>query len=135
MMQHSTKIQSIPIYGQNDNIQEWGEFSRDDIKGEYIVEVFVGSTMPRRSYDNQQMYVGLLQGLAPFAQMPGPMGGPMINFQALIKGLLQAYPDIKNVDEILTPPPPPPMMQDPAMMATMQQGAAPEQPPQGGPPV
>jgi hypothetical protein len=134
MMQYSDKIQSIPIYGPNDNIQEWGEFSKDDIKGEYIVDVHVGSTLPKRSYDLQQTYVGLLQGLVPFAQMPGPNGQPLIKFEILIKKLLEAFPEIRNADEILNTAPPDPMQM---VQQMMMQGQAGQQapPPEGGPPT
>jgi hypothetical protein len=137
MMQYSDKIQSIPIYGDSENIQEWSEFSKDDIQGEYIVDVYIGSTMPKRSYDTQQTYIGLLQGLVPFAQMPDPeTGGPLINFKALLKDFLRAFPEIKNIDEILAPTPTPMDAAANPMMAMMQ-GAMPpgEAVPQGGPPV
>jgi hypothetical protein len=137
MMQYSDKIQSIPIYGDSENIQEWSEFSKEDIQGEYIVDVYIGSTMPKRSYDTQQTYIGLLQGLVPFAQMPDPeTGGPLINFKALLKDFLRAFPEIKNIDEILAPTPTPMDAAANPMMAMMQ-GAMPpgEAVPQGGPPV
>lgn len=114
LMQYATKVTSIPIYGPNDNVQSWQGFTADDIKGEYLVDVYIGSTQPRTSTQTQQTYSWLLQTLAPYAQMPDPVtGGPTINIKALLKGLLSAFPDIRNVDDILTPDQPPqqPMMQ------------------------
>lgn len=111
MMQHSTKIQSIPVYGPNENIAEWADFSNEDIKGEYLVNVYIGSTQPKNGVEQQQTQAWLLQTLAPYAQVPDPeTGGPLINLKALVKGLLATFPDIHNVDEILASPPPPPMM-------------------------
>jgi len=114
MMQYSQKIQSIPIYGPNDNVVDWGNFSADDIKGDYMIDVYIGSTQPKSSSDMQQTYAWLMQTLAPFGQQPDPTTGqPMINMRALVKGLLHCFPDIHNVDEILTPAAPPPMQAPP----------------------
>jgi hypothetical protein len=114
MMQYAQRVVSIPVYGPNDNVQAWSGFTADDIKGEYIVDVYIGSTQPKTSVQTQQTYSWLLQTLAPYAQMPDPAtGGPTINIKALLKGLLSAFPDIRNVDEILTPNPPAPPLAPP----------------------
>jgi hypothetical protein len=134
MMQFATKIQEIPIYGPNDNIAEWSNFSSDDIKGEYLVDVYVGSTQPKNRIEMQQQYIGLLQILAPILPQPNPSTGlPYGNVQALIKGLLQQFPDIHNIDEILTPDQPP--MMPPMGLDGMQPMPPMEGPPQGGPPL
>jgi hypothetical protein len=113
MMQYSDKTRSIPIYDENDQIADWANFTADDIKGDFLVDVYIGSTQPRNSMELQQTYAWLLQTLAPFSQTPDPeTGGPLINLKALVKNLLSAFPDLHNVQDILTspPPPPPPMM-------------------------
>jgi len=113
MMQYSDKTRSIPIYDENDQIADWANFTADDIKGDFLVDVYIGSTQPRNSMELQQTYAWLLQTLAPFSQTPDPeTGGPLINLKALVKNLLSAFPDLHNVEDILTSPPPPqpPMM-------------------------
>jgi hypothetical protein len=119
LMQYSQKARSIPVYGPNENIIAWSDFTAEDIEGEYIVGVHIGSTQPKNSFEMQQTYAWLMQTLGPLAQIPDPQTGqPMINLKALVKGLLSNFPEIRNVDEILnTPPPPPPMM--PGMMPGM----------------
>lgn len=142
MMQFSTKIQSIPIYDQNDNVGEWSNFSSEDIKGEYIVSVYIGSTMPKNRLEQQQQAIQLLSILTPYAQMPDPTtGGPLINIKAALKAVLATFPDIKNISEILTPDPPPvdPMTGMPMPPPGMQPPGPPQGPQQpppmpGGPP-
>jgi hypothetical protein len=108
LMQYAQKSISIPIYGPTDNIASWSNFTAEDIKGEYIVDVNIGSTTPKNSTQQQQTYAWLLQTLAPFAGQQDPQtGGPMINVKALIKKILSTFPEIKNVEEILASPPPP----------------------------
>lgn len=137
LMQYSQKVRSIPIYDQNDNISEWSDFTADDIKGDYLVNVYIGSTQPKSNSDTQQAYAWLLQTLAPFAQQPDPATGqPMINIKALVKGLLSAFPDIRNVDQILTPDQPPQMPMQPPMqppMGSLPGGSPTALPPQGMP--
>jgi hypothetical protein len=131
LMQYSQKAKSIPVYGPYENVQEWSEFTSADIKGEYLVNVYIGSTQPSNTSEQQQTYAWLLQTLGQFAQMPDPASGmPLINLKALIKGLLANFPDIHNVDEILAPDQPPAL--DP-MQAMMQQGLGPAVTPEGLP--
>lgn len=127
LMQYSQKARSIPVYGPNENITEWSNFTADDIEGEYLVDVYIGSTQPKNSFEMQQTYAWLLQTLGPMAQMPDPMTGqPMVNMKALVKGLLSNFPEIKNMDEILNTAPPP---MQPGMVPGMPMG----QPPPVGP--
>lgn len=118
LMQFSDKVRSIPIYGPYDNVQDWANFTADDIKGDYLVDVYIGSTSPKSSVDQQQQYAWLLQTLGQFAQMPDPQTGqPMVNVKALIKGILSSFPDIRNIDEILAPEPQPPPTAPPQLGA------------------
>ena len=129
LMQYSQKARSIPVYGPNENVIEWKDFTADDIKGEYLVDIYVGSTQPKNSFEQQQTYAWLLQTLGQFAMQPDPMTGqPLINLQALIKGLLSNFPEIRNVDEILNTAPPP----MPGMVPGMP-GAPPQLGPDGLP--
>lgn len=125
LMQYAEKARSIPVYGPNENVTDWANFTAEDIEGEYIVEVYVGSTQPKNSVEQQQTYAWLLQTLGPLSQMPDPeTGGPLINIKALVKGLLSNFPDIRNVDEILAP-------QMPALATAGTEAGLP--PPGGGP--
>jgi hypothetical protein len=114
---------SIPIYGQNDQVQSFVDMNVDSIKGEYDILVKAGSTRMKNEEADKQNAIFLLQTLTPYAQMVDPMTQqPVINLTPLIRELVKKS-GVEVADEILgqmQPPMAPPMpgMQpgmDPAM--------------------
>jgi hypothetical protein len=104
LMQYSDRVQELPIYGPDDQIQEWGKFSARDIIGDYLVEVYMGSTQVRDSATTVKDIGFLLQTMQPYT-MPTPAGPPLVNAKPLLRQMLKAVPEIKQVNEIIPPDP------------------------------
>lgn len=115
MQQYADRTRELPIYDPNEpeKIIGWGPWSKEQIQGKYHFSVVVGSTMQGHISGQVEEKGFLLQSLQPYAQ------AGQINSQPLIKQLLRAMPEIRDVDEIVSPQP----MLPPGM---------PGQPPEGG---
>lgn len=109
---YSVKTRTLPIYDQEGQITAWKDFTKEEIKGEYDIEVYVGSTTPPSNAEQIQSIGFFVQSLNPLIQLLMPAQQMGINLMPLIRQLLKTLPDIRNVDEILPQAPP---MANPAM--------------------
>jgi hypothetical protein len=77
-------------------------YTAEDIKGEFDLQVEAGSTQPKNDMIRRQEAVTLFNTLAPFM-------GILVNGQELVRYLLQQGYDIKSVERFMAVPPPPAM--------------------------
>jgi hypothetical protein len=113
---YSVKMRSLPIFNDQNRVTGWRDFTGVEIQGDYDVDVFVGSTTAPNHNEKVQSIGFFLQSLNPVLQMLVPATQAGINLLPLVKQLLKALPDIRDVDEILaglTPQPPMVPMQEP----------------------
>lgn len=106
MKMYSVKTRQLPIYDQEGNFQQWKDFSREEIQGEYDIEVFVSSTTPPNNAEQIQSIGFFVQSLNPLIQLALPAQQIGMNLIPLIRQLLKSLPDIRNVDQILPQTPP-----------------------------
>jgi hypothetical protein len=106
MKMYSVKTRQIPIYDMEGTFQQWRDFSREEIRGEYDIEVYANSTTPPSNEDNIQAIGFLVQSLNPLIQLALPAQQLGMDLLPLIRQLLKSIPDIRNVDKILPPVPP-----------------------------
>jgi hypothetical protein len=108
---------------------EWRDYTKEDIRGEYEFQVFVGSTEIKDQKGQVEEIGYALQTLTPFAQMMNPQTGqPVIDVTELLRQFLKALPEIRNVDAIVGPSSPqpgmPPQMLPPGMEGMDPMGGA-----------
>lgn len=84
----------IKITGREDSEVEWVDVKREDIQGEYDVEVIPGSTVPMSPAVRQQQLIQYLQIVAPF------VSAGMINPVPILREIAELM-EIRNVDEML----------------------------------
>jgi hypothetical protein len=113
----AVKTIALPIYPKGTNTRFWRPFSREEIRGEYDIEVAANSTAPPNDADTLQSIGFFIQSVNPLLQML-PVAGQMgVNLFPLLRQVLKALPDIEDVDEILqglNPSAPNPMGSGPA---------------------
>jgi hypothetical protein len=109
LQMYSVKTRSIPIY-EDGVAQGFIDFTRDQIQGEYDIEVFVGSTTAPNDADRIQSIGFFMQSMMPLLQMLVPAQQAGLNLLPLVKQLLKSLPDIENVEEILKGMQPMPML-------------------------
>jgi hypothetical protein len=108
LQQFAIRTRSLPIYDNNE-IVEWRDYTKEDIRGEYEFQVFVGSTEIKDQKGQVEEIGYALQTLTPFAQMMNPQTGqPVIDVTELLRQFLKALPEIRNVDAIVGPSSPQP---------------------------
>jgi hypothetical protein len=128
LQQFAIRTRSLPIYDNNE-IVEWRDYTKEDIRGEYEFQVFVGSTEIKDQKGQVEEIGYALQTLTPFAQMMNPQTGqPVIDVTELLRQFLKALPEIRNVDAIVGPSSPqpgmPPQMLPPGMEGMDPMGGA-----------
>jgi hypothetical protein len=133
LQQFAIRTRSLPIYDNNE-IVEWRDYTKEDIRGEYEFQVFVGSTEIKDQKGQVEEIGYALQTLTPFAQMMNPQTGqPVIDVTELLRQFLKALPEIRNVDAIVGPSAPqqqggmPPQMLPPGMEGMDPMGGLPPQ--------
>lgn len=107
LQQFAVRERSLPIYADEEaqQIASWRPWTKDDITGAYQFAVYVGSTEVKNQQGRAEEFGFLLQSLAPYAAL--------INVPELIKQMLANFPDVKDINAIITPPAPPPGMMPP----------------------
>jgi hypothetical protein len=103
---YSVRTRQLPIYDTDGNVQSFIDFTREQIAGEYDIEVYVGSTTPPNDAARLEAIGFFLQSLNPLIQLAMPAAQIGMNLVPLIRQLLKSLPDIRNIDEILPMPPP-----------------------------
>lgn len=132
--QYSVRTRALPIFDKNDKVQGFRDYTKQEIAGQYMVEVYVGSTTAPSS---QEMLNGVglfMQSLPNFVQ--GAQAAQMIglDLKPLLLQFLKAIPAVRDVEDLLMAAPPMPM--GPEQAGPEQMG--PEQmmgPPQEGGPA
>lgn len=101
LKQYAVKTRSLPIYDADQNVAEWQDYSREQIQGDFDIQVFVGSTQIKNSEDEIKDIGFLFQTLTPFIQ------AGLVNPKPLIEQMLKRFTWLRNVQDIVNPPPPP----------------------------
>lgn len=115
--QYLTQVQVARIVGAND-ANQWIQYTKEDLYGEYDFQVEAGSTMPQNESSRRQSAMQLTDAMAPFMQMG------IVNPVAMAEHMLKMGFGIKDTSKFIQQPP----MMDPGMG-----GAPPEQGPPPGP--
>lgn len=102
LQQYAEVARALPIYDDQQRVVDWKNFTKQQIQGEYDLEIYVGSTEIKNQQGRVEEIGFLLQSLMPYVQ------AGVIDPKPLIEQLLASMPDIKNVQAITNPPPPPP---------------------------
>lgn len=101
LQQYADRARALPIYDDQQQVQGWQQFTKQQIQGDFDLEVYVGSTEIKDQKGRQDEIGFLLQSLFPYAQLQ------VFDPKPLIEQLLAVMPEIKNVQAIMHPPPPP----------------------------
>lgn len=132
MKQNAIKVRQLPIYRPGTNIAQWIDFTRDEIRGEYDIEVAANSTAAPNDADRLESIAFFVQSINPLLQLVPIAAQSGINLMPLLKQVLEALPDIEDVDEILQgmgQPTAPPVQGLPGQMPGIGAPAAPGQGP------
>jgi len=122
---YSVKTRQLPIYDDQSVLQGWHDFTGDQIKGDFDVSVYVGSTTPPNNQARLESLGFFLQSLNPLLQEIAPAMQVGINLIPLVRQLMSALPEVRDTNQIFVgPPAPPPMGGMPG---------EPQQPGMGGP--
>ncbi|MBA3758935.1 MAG: hypothetical protein H0X07_00210, partial [Gemmatimonadales bacterium] len=116
--QYAMRTRSYPVEVDG-KISTWVDWTADQIRGDYSFELYVGSTEIKSKASVAEEIGFLLQSLAPFAAPDPQTGERMVNVRPLLRQLLSAIPEIKDVGSIVPaeePQDPMAGMEDPEMM-------------------
>lgn len=120
--QYSVRSRELPIFGQDEQPVDFRDFTKEEIAGQFLVEVAVGSTTAPKTEDVLEGVGFLMQSLPPFIQ--SMQAGQMVGLdlrETLAELIRAALPDARNLQATLlkqiSQPMPPPMMAQPAQMA------------------
>jgi hypothetical protein len=121
-MQYSVRSRELPIFDQEENVSGFRDYTREEIRGEYLVEVAVGSTTAPKSDDVLEGIGFLLQSLPAFIQAMQTAQMMGLDLREVLPELLKAaLPDARHLQTALlkqvSQPMMPPMMAQPAEMA------------------
>lgn len=99
--QYSVRTRSLPIFDKNDKVLGFRDYTKEEIAGQYLVEVYVGSTTAPSS---QEMLNGVglfMQSLPNFVQ--GAQAAQMIglDLKPLLMQFLKAIPAVRDVEELM----------------------------------
>lgn len=138
--QYAMRTRSYPVYVDG-KIAQWKDWTAEEIRGQYQFEVYVGSTELKNKASIAEEMGFLIQALQPFFA-PDPQTGQMVaDPKPLLRQLLAAVPEIKDVAAIIPMdqemPPAPPGMEggNPLdQLAAMMGGPAPPGMEEMGPP-
>lgn len=102
LRQYSTKTRTLPIYDTEGNIRNYfPDFTGDQIKGEFDIEVFVNSTTAPNNADILQGMAFWTQSFPPFLQSVLIAAQNGIDLTDLVRETLKVIPGIRNVDKIM----------------------------------
>lgn len=93
-MQNSVHTRNLPIYDEKTDTTVFRDYTGDEIRGKYLVEVYVGSTEAPNSQNQIEQIGFMLQSLTPYIQTG------QVNVIPLLKQMFKQLPGIRNVDEI-----------------------------------
>ncbi len=120
--QYSVRSRELPIFGPDEQPVDFRDFTKEEIRGQYLVEVAVGSTTAPKSDDVLTGLGVLFQALPAYVQavQMGQMLG--MDLRTVLPDFIEAaLPDLRVLSAELRKqamqPMPPPMMAQPAEMA------------------
>jgi hypothetical protein len=136
--QYSVRSRNLPIFDREDNVSGFIDYTPEQIRGEFLVEVYVGSTSAPNPQDTLQGVAFAMQSLTPLLQTIPVAEQFGINLRPLIPKLLKAaLPEIRDIDELLKAEVPAMPMAPPGTPPGLPPGAPPgmaEPPPDEGMP-
>lgn len=105
MQQYSVATRSFGIFSRDGSVVDFGDYTRAEIAGDFILEVYVGSTTAPNRQTVMDQLAFFMQSLPALVQ--GIQAGDAIgmNFRPLVAQMFSALPEIRDVEAILTPNP------------------------------
>lgn len=121
MQQYSVATQQFPVFASSGQIKQFGHYTREEIQGEYLVDVYAGSTTAPNKKSFQETFAWMMQSLPNVVQaiMAGQQAG--LNIKYLVEQFFRSVPEIRDVEKVFQPDP----TAGPAMMAPGAAGGAP----------
>ena len=102
--QYSARTRRLPIFDKNDQVVDFKDYTREQIAGEYLVEVYVGSTTAPNAQSILQDIGLFMQSLPNFAQGQQAMAAMGIDLRPLLLASLKALPWVRDIEGLLMPP-------------------------------
>ncbi len=103
LKQYSVKTRELPIYDDNGNIKAfWPDFTGEQIRGQFDIEVFVGSTQQPNNADILEGMAFWTQSFPAFLQSVIQASQVGIDLTELVRESLKAIPGIRNIEKIMS---------------------------------
>lgn len=101
MQQYSGATKTMPIRDRSGKVLRWGDYTKEDLSGDFLVEVYVGSTQPPTRQRQLEQFGFFLQALtnAVTATIRATQIG--IDLKPVIRQIFAAIPEIRDVDKIV----------------------------------
>lgn len=100
--QYSVRSRELPIFDTNDRVEDFRDYTKDEIAGQFLVEVTVGSTTAPRAEDVLQQIGFLMQSLPGFVQAVQAAQMVGMDLRPVLPKLLRAaLPDLRDIEQIL----------------------------------
>lgn len=112
--QYSVRARSLPIFDKDTNTTAFRDYSKDEIAGEFMVEVHVGSTTAPSSEDVTKQIAFLMQGIPPLVNAIQAAQAVGLDLRVILPRLIRAaLPDLRDLEQTLlqqlSQPMPPPV--------------------------
>lgn len=125
--QYSVRSRELPIFGPDERLEGFSDYTREQIRGKYLVEVHVGSTAAPNQEAALEGIGWLFQSFPNFVGAMQAAAAIGLDLRPVLPRLIRAaLPELRDVEQVLlqqleSAPPLP-------MMAPMAEGAAPPDP-------
>ena len=100
--QYSVRSRELPIYDRDENISEFVDFTPEQIRGEFLVEVHVGSTTAPNAKGATEAIGWIMQSIPNFVNAQAAAQQLGMDLRPLLPRLLKlALPDLRDVEQLL----------------------------------
>ena len=105
MQQYSVATQQFPVFAASGQIQQFGHYTKEEIQGEYLVDVYAGSTTAPNKKSFQETFAWMMQSLPNVVQaiVTGQQAG--LNIKYLVEQFFRSVPEIRDVEKVFQPDP------------------------------
>ncbi|MGH7472455.1 MAG: hypothetical protein ACREJW_00780, partial [Candidatus Methylomirabilales bacterium] len=100
---YGARTRSLPIFDKDDQVKEFTEVSAEDIAGQYLIEVYVGSTSQPNRKDILESISFFLQSVPGFIDAMERAKGMGYDLSPILAQMLAAIPEIRHANAILEP--------------------------------
>jgi hypothetical protein len=100
--QYSVRSRELPIFGRDEKVTGFDDFTRAQIQGRYLVEVHVGSTSAPKSENVTEQVAFLIQTLPNFVTAMQTAAALGLDLRPVLPRLIRAaLPDARDVEQTL----------------------------------